>query len=45
MKWRFFIGAVILGTVLVLSAGAPPIPVAIGIVLVLLLNLYRARKV
>jgi hypothetical protein len=45
MKWRFFIGAAMLGTLLVLSAGAPPIPVALGVALVLLLNLYRARKV
>jgi hypothetical protein len=45
MKWRFFIGAAILGTMLVLSAGAPPVPVALGVALVLLLNLYNARKV
>jgi hypothetical protein len=46
MKCHFFIcGAAILMTTLVLSAGAPPTPVAIGIALVLLLNLYRPRKV
>jgi hypothetical protein len=45
MKWRFFIAAAMLGTLLVLSAGAPPIPAALGVAFVLLLNLYRARKV
>jgi hypothetical protein len=45
MKWRFFVGAALLGTILVLSAGAPPFPVALGVAAVLLINLYRARKV
>jgi hypothetical protein len=45
MKWRFFFGATILGTMLVLSAGAPLVPVALGVTLALLFNLYKARKV
>jgi hypothetical protein len=45
MKWRFFIGAAILGTLLVLSAGAPPLAVALGVALVFVFNLYRTRKV
>ena len=35
----------ILGTMLVLPAGATPIPVALGVAFVRLLILYRARKV
>jgi hypothetical protein len=45
MKWRFFIGAAILGAMLVLTAGAPPIPVALGVALALMFTLYKARKV
>jgi hypothetical protein len=31
MKWKFFVGAAILSVGLVLKAGAPLVPVAIGV--------------
>lgn len=43
MKWRYFIGAVILASTLLLSAGAPPISVVLGIGLALAYNLLKQR--
>jgi hypothetical protein len=45
MRWRYFIAAAILGAILLLTAGAPPIPVALGVTLALIFTLYKARKV
>lgn len=39
MKWTFFAGSVVLAGYLLLSNGAPPFPVALGIALAALWNL------
>jgi hypothetical protein len=44
MKWRYFLGAVILAATVLLSAGAPPIPVVLGIGLALGYNILKQRS-
>ncbi|MEO8070260.1 MAG: hypothetical protein ABI652_02580 [Acidobacteriota bacterium] len=43
MSWRLFIGASILGAALLLNAGAPLLPVALGIILAALWTRVRIR--
>ncbi len=31
IKWNYFLGAVVLGSYILISAGAPPVAVAVGI--------------
>jgi hypothetical protein len=45
MKWRYFIGAALVCAVILFAAGAPPVPVALGIVAALAVSLYQTRKV
>jgi hypothetical protein len=44
MKWRYFFAAVILASTLLLSVGAPPISVVLGIGLALAYNLVKQRS-
>ena len=44
MKWKFFIGASILSVGLVLKAGAPLIPVAIGVAGAAFFNWQKLRS-
>jgi hypothetical protein len=44
MNWKYFIGAAIVVGGALLRAGAPAVPVATGIVLAVLLSLFRLRK-
>ena len=44
MKWKFFVGACILSVGLVLKAGAPLVPVALGVVLAALVNWKTHRS-
>jgi hypothetical protein len=43
MKWRYFLAAVLLASVVLLSAGAPIIPVVLGIGLAFVYNLRKQR--
>jgi hypothetical protein len=43
MKWRYFFAAVLLALVILLSAGAPLIPVVLGIGLAFVYNLRKQR--
>ena len=43
MNWRYFVGACILATGLLLKAGAPLAPVALGIAGAAWFNWYRQR--
>jgi hypothetical protein len=45
MKWRFFIAAALVCAVVLLWAGAPLLPVVLGIAAALAANLYKTRKV
>ncbi|MGA3188843.1 MAG: hypothetical protein ABSF22_17195 [Bryobacteraceae bacterium] len=45
MKWRFFIAAALACAVVLLWAGAPPLPIALGVAGALAFNLYQRRKV
>jgi hypothetical protein len=44
MNWKFFIGACILATGLLLKAGAPLVPVAVGLGAAGALTWYRVRS-
>ena len=44
MKWKFFVGACILSVGLVLKAGAPLIPVALGVAAAALVNWKTQRS-
>ena len=44
MKWKFFVGACILSVGLVLKAGAPLVPVALGVVGAAFLNWKTQRS-
>jgi hypothetical protein len=44
MKWKFFIGACILTAGLLFKAGAPVVPVALGLATAAVLNWRSQRK-
>jgi len=44
-KWKFFIGSSILAAGLLFKAGAPIVPVALGIAAVAGLGWWRQRKI
>ena len=44
MKWKFFIGSCILAGGLLIKAGAPLVPVAVGIALAAALTWKRQRR-
>jgi hypothetical protein len=44
MSWKYFIGASILGTGLLIKAGAPLVPVVMGIAMAALFNWRRERR-
>jgi len=44
MNWKYFVGACILASGLLLKAGAPIVPVAIGIAAAALLNWVRQHR-
>jgi hypothetical protein len=44
MSWKYFLGASILGTGLLLKAGAPLVPLALGISLAALCNWQLHRR-
>jgi hypothetical protein len=44
-NWRFFVGSCILATGLLLKAGAPLVPVAVGIAVAALFNWRKHRRV
>ena len=43
MRWKYFIGSCILAGGLLIKAGAPLLPIAIGMVLVAAINWKRLR--
>ena len=44
MKWKFFLGACILSIGLLLKAGAPLIPIAVGVLAAAFFNWTRQRS-
>ena len=44
MKWKFFVGACILSVGLVLKAGAPLVPVALGVAAAAFINWKTQRS-
>jgi Flp pilus assembly protein TadB len=44
MSWKFFIGATILATGLLIKVGAPLVPVVMGIAMAALFNWWRERR-
>jgi hypothetical protein len=45
MNWKYFIGASILATGLLIKAGAPLVAIAMGIAMAAFLNWRRERRV
>jgi hypothetical protein len=44
MSWKFFIGSSILVTALLIKAGAPLVPVAVGVAVAAFFNWWRERR-